>query len=550
MIFNFYYSLLGLLFWVTYQSAFLLTYNYQLMFSNLTDLFSRVIITDFFWNSYYYLWTVFWYIPTLVCFFVFVLLLFTQSLTPKTYLSVMAVVFIFLYELFDYWHLNTYPYTINMNPVNFNLLLTNSINKYHPLMFYYAFIAVFVVSVSTFTVNYRSLLRFVSTWTMWYINSLVLLRLCVITFTLFLGSWWALQEGSWGGWWNWDPSEFFGFFIMVFWFINLHTKYSHGNGRITNRSLLFVKFIPLVYVFIQLNFSLVSHNFGIKFEDIANTTQIFFIVWVLLVVCIIRSVRAIITESSVSLTILRYTYVSQSAVFIFFFISLLLLFSCAFFWSFYPLIDDFISKITGLYVAEFSITFSLLVITTLVWLLSMVWSPNIYLFIIVIGFSEPSLYLLTIFLYARSRWSVALQAHVLFILFIYASILGYRASELFMLVGHASVRCDISGGLFKYWSDVYSLSLDSLYVLMQTTSSDSVLINSWSLFGQGTSYDVNKFSLPLLTGLWYQNLVTGSFMTEFIITVIDYTLGPLWNIVTVLSVCLISLINRPMLIIF
>ncbi len=90
--------------------------------------------------------------------------------------------------------------------------------------------------------------------------------LIINTIALFLGSYWALQEGTWGGWWDWDPSEVFG---LLFFIIPLTISHS----LLVNKNLfkIIIKLttstfiILLTYFLIQLNFDLVSHNFGTKF---------------------------------------------------------------------------------------------------------------------------------------------------------------------------------------------------------------------------------------------------------------------------------------------
>ena len=93
----------------------------------------------------------------------------------------------------------------------------------------------------------------------------------LLFFTLYLGSWWALQEGSWGGWWNWDPSEVFGLVITYFYLIIVHNSstikfyYSLKILRI-----LFTTYL-VIYFLIQLNFGLVSHNFGTRIDWFVST---------------------------------------------------------------------------------------------------------------------------------------------------------------------------------------------------------------------------------------------------------------------------------------
>ena len=79
-----------------------------------------------------------------------------------------------------------------------NTLLTNSVNKIHPLMLYislFFFINIFILrdQSSLSYILHKGNLQVV------YFFKRLKLYLIIIFITLFLGSWWALQEGSWGG---------------------------------------------------------------------------------------------------------------------------------------------------------------------------------------------------------------------------------------------------------------------------------------------------------------------------------------------------------------
>lgn len=81
-----------------------------------------------------------------------------------------------------------------------------------------------------------------------------------------------MQEGSWGGWWNWDPSETFGLVLMMWYVWNTHVRTMH---KLIHNSLLQLKMqiiiFALIYLFIQLNFDLVSHNFGTRLHQFLNS---------------------------------------------------------------------------------------------------------------------------------------------------------------------------------------------------------------------------------------------------------------------------------------
>ena len=86
-----------------------------------------------------------------------------------------------------------------------------------------------------------------------------------------LGGWWALQEGTWGGWWNWDASEVLGLLILILAYVEVHSNYNYYlESRKQERVILFLLLILLSYYFIQLNFELTSHSFGTRFNHFFN----------------------------------------------------------------------------------------------------------------------------------------------------------------------------------------------------------------------------------------------------------------------------------------
>ena len=105
-------------------------------------------------------------------------------------------------------------------------------------------------------------------------------------FALFLGSWWALQEGTWGGWWNWDPSETLGLLVIMSIFFLLHGNFTIANlwWWLTKKQFL-LTLLLMAYFFIQLNFEIISHNFNFKLFRFFNNDLLFlelFLIFLLL----------------------------------------------------------------------------------------------------------------------------------------------------------------------------------------------------------------------------------------------------------------------------
>ena len=164
----------------------------------------------------YYYWTNFWFLtPTIFISFLLVITLNAISTVWGIVLSTI-VALIYLLTLDNYWVTNSVVFEVCLRKESLNLLLTNSINKYHPLLFY---VSLFYLTSMFFRIKYSSSKQKLNE-TRLINHSLFFLILNL--FTLSLGGWWALQEGSWGGWWNWDPSETFGLMVMLFYVITLH----------------------------------------------------------------------------------------------------------------------------------------------------------------------------------------------------------------------------------------------------------------------------------------------------------------------------------------
>lgn len=185
-----------------------------------------------------------------------------------------------------------------------NQLLSNALNKYHPFVLYLSFtLALFTYSLRVLSwpgiaLFYTSVLTRLWTKVRWIVILINLLA-------LWMGSWWALQEGTWGGWWNWDSSEMFGLGV-TFAFLTL----THSISRPSTDLFFSVKFHALVvavlcsYVFMQVNFELVSHNFGSKFFFFFNNNLFFLeIISVSLVTLVLLSRLVVLRKNLEALNI-------------------------------------------------------------------------------------------------------------------------------------------------------------------------------------------------------------------------------------------------------
>ena len=169
----------------------------------------------------------------------------------------------FLTNSTDLYLFNSSTSTVSLHYHNVNAFLLNNLNRYHPLIFYISALLMIIMLANFFIGTHK--LKSFSTQTI--IGTLFTYRVPIFTLNglaLFLGSWWALQEWSWGGWWNWDPSETFGLGVGCFILLHTHASlhywdYAQYRAKVILLTLLFI----VSYFVIQLNFEILSHNFGL-----------------------------------------------------------------------------------------------------------------------------------------------------------------------------------------------------------------------------------------------------------------------------------------------
>lgn len=176
-----------------------------------------------------------------------------------------------LWSVLNYYNLNNYNYSFSTTPHKFNNLLNNPLNKYHPAIFFISL--TFLFNTSPY-IEFSHSLRTSSSLNMQQVNTYK--NLCskfnilifIVYISLYAGSWWALQEGSWGGWWNWDPSEVFGLLILIYFLFLLHTQY--GPNPQYYSVYYYINWcikILFLYTLIQTSYTVISHNFGLSILD-------------------------------------------------------------------------------------------------------------------------------------------------------------------------------------------------------------------------------------------------------------------------------------------
>ena len=213
-------------------------------------------------------------------FFFFNILFFFFIIFFKSFSIITCLWFVYFLEIQNFWYSNHSLFLFDLFLHDYNTLLTNNLNKYHPY-FLYESSHIVLVAFHLFFYYYLAFKKdfFVAPYcrTVYLLTTMGLMA--VIFFALFLGAWWAQQENSWGGWWNWDSSETLGLLLLVFISIFLHNnflfwkKFSEINYMYAY--LFFYSTFIIAYLLVQLSFELTSHNFGIKFFYFFNNNFLF-----------------------------------------------------------------------------------------------------------------------------------------------------------------------------------------------------------------------------------------------------------------------------------
>jgi cytochrome c biogenesis factor len=229
------------------------------------DTLNRINTNLLYWDTGYFSWTNLAYIYMLLLPTIYLIFAFVPKRFYQNYGLLLVCTFLIILNLFVFLNVNfNTQVNFNMLTDKSNFLLSNSINKYHPLLLH--------VSLNYVLLNYIKCYKSVDNnkditllYTTVLVNILVFYN-CL--FTMLLGSWWAYQEGSWGGWWAWDPSEVMGLLLLLILIFMFHI--SNKASRAASLGFTFrllALLLALVYFCLQSNFAITSHNFGFQNES-------------------------------------------------------------------------------------------------------------------------------------------------------------------------------------------------------------------------------------------------------------------------------------------
>jgi cytochrome c biogenesis factor len=487
------------------------------------------------------LWTSFWYIPSFVITLLLLFILKSNSENRSTVL--VMLIFTLQILLIHYQNLNPHFYLNDILGEQFNILLSNSINKFHPALFY---ISLLLITVSYPNSLYLPKLRYslkrdYREFT-YFTNKLTR----IIIFTLFLGSWWALQEGSWGGWWNWDPSEVFGMVVMLLHLNSLHRKSCIGNhtDSLYYTSLVW-KFILLIYIFIQFNFDLVSHNFGTRVDQFIDSSHNFLLLLLLISLTISWNYICLI-HSSVSTNSLLINQVGKRNIswnlLLYGFILFIVLS------SFSLLINDFFWKVLQINIlnsTKLTYYFTPVLVTLI---LLRVWNLFIILPIVYSMLNNPLLLTLLLPLSVRPVNSIIFHNFIIIILLGMCIEYNQTVSLWDLVSENASLQF---GSLT---SDLFGavISLNNFFIeytkpeLLNNSLTECV----WNIIWTSSSPENHNFGHPLTSYYLSQVLLSGNTLSQYLIVVLDLAVTSTTILLIPLSYLFIQLINKTKIITF
>ena len=498
-------------------------------FSWFLDWVSRIDVNDSFINSFNFFWTTFLYLPSFF-FLMFFIYVFYISLQRTNTFNLVAVSLLIVYntELMDFLILNTNFHSENINFTSLNLLLTNNLNKYHPFLFYSS---VWILFGALF-INYSMFFQeacFQENSVVHLLKKKIYNSINFNLLALFLGSWWALQEGTWGGWWNWDPSEVLGLLFTLVSLLAIHSNSSYFNQYLNFlRLLALLVFTIFSYIFIQLNFDLVSHNFGSKFFFFFNHNLFFLEMLFVIMIWTVYFVYSISLHSTNILS-LSYPVIYQLKHLItpkwlwilslYFFVGLLT-------WiSFLPLINYFMW--VYIHINSFNITIptNQVVVSCLLFLILPFSTPYHgalkYMWFGFIVTSQPLGLILTVVLAIKIHWLSIF--HNLLAILIFINILTYDTQFMSWYTLNESRDFLLETVVF-YTTPPFNVC-NNVFIdsILLTQTPQTPLFNTWNTFYNTNSLSLNSFNL-VYNSFFYSNLynLSHSWFTSYLYIETNY----------------------------
>lgn len=420
-------------------------------------------------NNLYFLWTnidyiYVYFIPLIALFF---LVMYREISNQSVIITNIVLLIIPLFSAKLLTNFSNSIFNDNINS-SANLLLFNSINKYHPLLLYLVVIGIICLSTS---IIYNSKLNKNTSLNSHYLTTTVAI-VTTILLTMYAGSWWAYQEGSWGGWWAWDPSETFGLLILIGAVTSLHFTFILKKSNVLKLSQLIISTIIVSsYIILQLNFGITSHNFGLKDSDSSILINAYFFF-----LCLFILFSYFLIVWAVWLNSFSFYYARVKAIFNYYTALIYILINL----SALPLLTDLIWKKFEVNTINFSVNYYLmsgLVLVILIQWFSIKENIKVGSYILLISLftasSLSSIYLL--FFLALLCLTKFNKVHAILLLYIFVS----WASNNY---------------IFNYWIESFTLSESSIlnvkvlnYPLISQNSHSNLFNSTYSIISTSSN---------------------------------------------------------------
>lgn len=166
----------------------------------------------------------------------------------------LLVFYIIIHNLNDFFNIN---YITSENYYSINLNLLNGLFIIHPIFIYLCLINYIIIVIiynewviaydTNFCINcnlYNYLM-----FSLIQINKYMYNSIYFILIAIILGSWWAMQELNWGGWWEWDLVEIINLFYLLLLLFFIHQNIIFllkSFNKFVNNILIVMTFILLV----------------------------------------------------------------------------------------------------------------------------------------------------------------------------------------------------------------------------------------------------------------------------------------------------------------
>ena len=515
-------------------------YNYSNYSINWLDIYTRILNNEYYINTYYFLWTSFWYIPLFI--YTLILYKYFNSIQINNSILIGFILILWLSTLVDlhfYWALNTYNFLLTYKSNYFNSLLLNSINKFHPGLLYWTGLSILAIFRLYLSILNTCIYKFLNI----FFNKIYIFILFItslsLTFTLALGGWWALQEGSWGGWWNWDPSEVFGLLILLFFVISIHKRTSK-QLLLNNYIYIFLYTLILlqIYFFTQLNFDLISHNFGTKIDNFIDNTNLYVFI---INITLLQSFYLIYSY----INLLKYYMLHIQSNFIFsnmiiWTYLIIILYIYIILYSLIPLVNDFLWKLININILNYILIFEKINLQIFFIILGYFWEYKIiYLFFLPLLLISFNLVLFP-FLYLKHRYFIFF--HLCIILFIWLSLLSLHFNFSIWDIYSNKINID----MWQSFISLNNLSIDSLF----SYYSNLKLYTAWNTIWYDTTLEVYSFFFNFKINWISQLMMTGININQFIISIIDILSINFIIQIFILFITILIYIYKPLQIIF